>query len=372
MYANDGSILENRKKKTFLFWFYPNFRDTLRYAKEARLHYSMACRNKASYFFLQTKIELPPYRYICHMQTLTVALDWTPNINHIGLYVAKAKGWYQEAGIDVILLNPSKDNYALTPAKKMMLGQADIAIGPSESVISLNTKPQPVAARAFYAILQQDLSSIAMLHASGIQQPAQLDGKTYASYKARYEDKIVQQMVINDGGSGKLNIIYPNKLGIWRTLLTGQAHATWIFDHWEGVEASLQGILLHRFRMQDYGIPYSYSPVLFTTLPILDALQPALLAFTAATRRGFLYAQQYPAEAAAKIAPYLTPYDLQHNSMETALKQYGYAFGNAQNAGTMRPEVVGRFVHWLIQHQLESATIAEVHRHWFSNDLLKT
>ncbi|MCU0374522.1 MAG: ABC transporter substrate-binding protein [Chitinophagaceae bacterium] len=304
------------------------------------------------------------------MQTLTVALDWTPNINHIGLYVAKAKGWYHEAGIDVVLANPANDNYALTPAKKMMLGQADIAMGPSESVISLNTKPQPVAARAFYAILQQDLSSIAVLHASGIQQPAQLDGKIYASYKARYEDKIVQQMVINDGGRGALNIIYPDKLGIWNTLLTGQAHATWIFDHWEGVEASLQGILLHRFRLQDFGIPYSYSPVLFTTQEMLTDQPSVLRAFTAATRRGYLHAQQHPTEAAALIAPYLTPYDLQHNNMLTALQQYGYAFGNAQNAGVMRPQVVSEFVHWLIRHQLETAAIAAAHTHWFSNALL--
>lgn len=300
---------------------------------------------------------LPRQRYICAMQTLTVALDWTPNINHIGLYVAQAKGWYHEAGIDVTLLNPAEDNYALTPAKKMMLGQADIAMGPSESVISLNTKPQPVAARAFYAILQQDLSSIAVLHASGIQQPAQLDDKIYASYKARYEDKIVQQMVINDGGRGVLNIIYPEKLGIWNTLLSGEAHATWIFDHWEGVEASLQGILLHRFRMQEFGIPYGYSPVLFTTQALLDEQQPALLAFTAATRQGYLYAQQHPAEAAGMIAPFLTSYDLQHNNMEKALQQYGYAFGTAQDAGYMEKTNVENFWNWLKLHKLEEANL---------------
>lgn len=313
---------------------------------------------------------LPGYQYICRMQTITVALDWTPNINHIGLYLAKAKGWYHEAGINVQLLSPAEDNYALTPAKKMMLGQADIAMGPSESVISLNTKPQPVAARAFYAILQEDLSSIAVLQASGIERPAQLDGKIYASYKARYEDKIVQQMVVNDGGLGSLHLTYPDKLGIWNTLLSGKAHATWIFDHWEGVEAGLQNVPLHRFRMQDFGIPYGYSPVLFTTRAMLDAQQPTLRAFTAATRRGYLHAQQHPAEAAELIAPFLTPYDLQHNNMETALKQYGYAFGNAETAGVMRPEVVSQFAQWLISNQLESADIAEVHKHWFSNDLL--
>lgn len=309
------------------------------------------------HFFLQAKTPFTCSFYICRMQTLTVALDWTPNINHIGLYVAQAKGWYHEAGIDVALLNPADDNYALTPAKKMMLGQADIAMGPSESVISLNTKPQPVAARAFYAILQEDLSSIAVLHGSGIQQPAQLDGKIYASYKARYEDKIVQQMVINDGGRGALNIIYPEKLGIWNTLLTGEAHATWIFDHWEGVEASLQGILLHRFRLQDSGIPYGYSPVLFTTQEMLDSHIDILGKFTTATRRGYLHAQQEPAEAAGIIAPHLTAYDAQHNNMETALRQYGYAFGTAATAGYMQPAVVAEFGWWLRQHGLETAAL---------------
>jgi ABC-type nitrate/sulfonate/bicarbonate transport system substrate-binding protein len=291
------------------------------------------------------------------MQKITVALDWTPNINHIGLYIAKEKGWYNEAGIDVALLNPADDNYALTPAKKMMEGVADIAMGPSESVISLNTKPQPVAERAFYSILQEDLSSIAVLQSSGIEKPAQLDGKIYASYKARYEDGIVRQMVINDGGKGDLQIVYPDKLGIWNTLLSGAAHATWIFDHWEGVEAELQGVPLNRFRMQDFGIPYGYSPVLFTTQKMLDARLDVFSKFIAATRRGYLYAQAQPAEAAGMIAPFLTTYDLQHNNMEAALRQYGYAFGTPETIGHMHPEMVANFGNWLREHHLEHAAL---------------
>jgi ABC-type nitrate/sulfonate/bicarbonate transport system substrate-binding protein len=37
-------------------------------------------------------------------EKLTVALDWTPNTNHVGLYVAQAKGWFSEAGLDVEIL----------------------------------------------------------------------------------------------------------------------------------------------------------------------------------------------------------------------------------------------------------------------------
>ena len=37
-------------------------------------------------------------------EKLSVALDWTPNTNHVGLYVAQAKGWFEEAGLDVDIL----------------------------------------------------------------------------------------------------------------------------------------------------------------------------------------------------------------------------------------------------------------------------
>ena len=32
-------------------------------------------------------------------ERLSVALDWTPNTNHVGLYVAQAKGWFDAAGL---------------------------------------------------------------------------------------------------------------------------------------------------------------------------------------------------------------------------------------------------------------------------------
>src|SRR5690348_2603514 len=33
--------------------------------------------------------------------TVTLALDWTPNTNHTGIYVAQQKGWFKDAGIDL-------------------------------------------------------------------------------------------------------------------------------------------------------------------------------------------------------------------------------------------------------------------------------
>jgi ABC-type nitrate/sulfonate/bicarbonate transport system substrate-binding protein len=166
------------------------------------------------------------------MIKLKLALDWTPNVNHIGFFIAKDLGFYKQQGIDLEILNPKDDNYAMTPGKKLELDIADFAIAPFETVISLNNKVNQVQAVAVSAIMQKDVSSIVSLKSSNIISPKQLDGKTYASYKARYEDHIVNEMIKNDGGKGELNIIYPEKLGIWNTLLSGNAHATWIFDNW--------------------------------------------------------------------------------------------------------------------------------------------
>ena len=78
------------------------------------------------------------------MQGLTLALDWTPNINHIGFFVAHDLGLYTQRGIQLSISNPVEDNYQMTPGKKLELGRADFAIAPFETVISLNNKANKV------------------------------------------------------------------------------------------------------------------------------------------------------------------------------------------------------------------------------------
>ncbi len=40
------------------------------------------------------------------LESIAVALDWTLNTNHTGFIVAKALGYYREAGIDATLIEP--------------------------------------------------------------------------------------------------------------------------------------------------------------------------------------------------------------------------------------------------------------------------
>lgn len=288
------------------------------------------------------------------MDKLTLALDWTPNINHVAFFLAQAEGLYEEVGLDVVLLNPADDGYATTPAKKVETGVADLALCPTESLLSYQTKAQPLDLVGVAALFREDLSAVAVLEDTDIERPSQLDGKHYASYQARYEDGIVRQMIRNNGGKGDLQISYPAKLGIWETLLSGKADATWIFVNWEGVQAAANGVALQLFRLKDYDIPYSYSPVLAASRAKVQARESVFAKFVEATRKAVGLLAHEP-ERVAVLQPHLPAKD-----QSTHLAKAWAATRPAMSPndwGHLDPQVVQQFLDWLAEQGLEQNPI---------------
>ncbi len=287
------------------------------------------------------------------MNTLTLALDWTPNINHIGFFVALEKGFYREHGLNVEIVDPSADNYAVTPAKKVELGQAQLALCPTESIISYRSKSEPFDLIAIATLFQEDLSAIAVKVDSPIHSPKDLDGQAYASYQARYEDGIVKQMIRNDGGEGNLEIGYPDKLGIWNTLLKGNYQATWIFVNWEGVEAEQMKLDLRYFKMKDFDIPYSYSPVIAGSETLVNAKKATYINFMEASKKGWLYSQEQVREAIDILQPHLPEKDRKIDLQMAHNRTFAH-IGREENWGKMDPKMVETFLHWIYEHGLET------------------
>ncbi|MFT5915954.1 MAG: ABC-type nitrate/sulfonate/bicarbonate transport system substrate-binding protein [Flammeovirgaceae bacterium] len=287
------------------------------------------------------------------MSKLKLALDWTPNINHIGFFVARELGFYQEEGIDLDIIDPSNDNYAKTPAKKVELGEADFALCPLESILSYRTKSNPFKLIAIATILQEDLSAIVVKSDSGINSPKELDGKSYASYQARYEDSIVRQLIKNDGGKGEIQVSYPAKLGIWKTLLEDKFDSTWIFMNWELFQSKTLESQLTCFQLKDYGIPYSYSPVIATNEELISEKSDAYKKFLSATKKGYLYAKSNPKEA-IEILENLLPEKDKSTNLHKALEASVDSFGSEENWGKMNPEKVKEFMDWIYANGLET------------------
>lgn len=287
------------------------------------------------------------------MKKIKLALDWTPNINHIGFFVAKEKGFYKENDLKVEFLTPDLDDYLITPAKKVEMNISDFGLCPTESLISFRTKKNPFILKGLMTIFQEDVSAIATVESNNILRPKHLDGRSYASYKARYEDKIVKKMIINDGGIGNLKIFYPKRLGIWNTLIENKYDSTWIFINWEGVEASKKNIDLELYKMSDFGIPYSYSPILFSSSDYINNNSNTVKKFIESSRKGYIYCYENMDEAVSILNKFVPITDKGIDLIE-CLKISIDHFGSRENFGKIDLKKIDIFLKWLKDNNIEN------------------
>src|SRR5262249_20893930 len=128
---------------------------------------------------------------------IRLALDWLPNTNHTGIYVAQQKGFYRDNGIQLELLPYSS---AATPEQLVSAGQAELGISFTESVTAARAVGQPLVSIA--AVFQHNTSALVTLKSSGLDSVAKLADKRYAGFGAPYEEPIIQQ-ILNCGGASK-------------------------------------------------------------------------------------------------------------------------------------------------------------------------
>lgn len=223
--------------------------------------------------------------------TVRLALDWVPNTNHTGIYVALAKGWYEEAGVDLQILPYG----SVSPEALVANGQAEVAVSGSEGVLTSVVTDEPIVSIA--AILSTNTAALAVLKDSGITRPSDLEGKIYAAYGGEYEDAVISAVLEHDGGQGEFRSALLNVAG-FDALLAGRADFVWIFEGWQGVQAERESIELRLFNFTDYGIPDYYTPNLVSSASTIGSQNDALKAFMVATSRGYTFAAKYPEEAA--------------------------------------------------------------------------
>ena len=224
--------------------------------------------------------------------TVRLALDWTPNTDHTGFYVARSKGWYAAAGIDLQVLPYG----STTPETLLAAHQAECGISFQDSLTFAVAAGADIVSVA--AILQRSASAIAVLASSPITRPRQLDGKTYAGFGYPNEVPTLKSVIKADGGKGDFKVATLNGAA-YEALYNKQADFTIPFTAWEGVEAKERGIDLRYFQFSDYGFPDFYQVVLACDRQWLQKEPDAARRFVAATIQGFEFAAKDPDAASA-------------------------------------------------------------------------
>ena len=226
------------------------------------------------------------------LTTMTLALDWTPNTNHTGIYVALDKGWYRDEGINLQLL-PYSSN--VSPDVLVSSGKADVGISATEGVVADAAVGQPVVSIA--AIIQHNTSALVTLASSGLARPRMLDGKTYGAFGAPYETPVVGEIIKRDGGRGVFKSVTLD-VDAMQALESHRIDFVWVFEGWEVIQAQRDGVKLNVFPITDYGVADYYTPTIITS-PAEVKQEPDLLhRFMTATERGYEYARTHAQESA--------------------------------------------------------------------------
>lgn len=223
--------------------------------------------------------------------TVTLALDWTPNTNHTGIFVAQQLGYYKAAGIDLKIVP-----YGSTaPETLVATHKADFGISYQDGLTEAAATGGDIT--SVFAITQKTDVVIGVRADSGISSPKQLDGKTYAGYGSPLEQPMLKYVIKQAGGTGAFKDVTLNT-DAYQALYAGRADFALPEPTWEVIQARLVGKPLRTFDVSDYGFPPIYSALIASSHQYLSAHADTTRKFLAATLKGYQYAAAQPQQAA--------------------------------------------------------------------------
>lgn len=229
-------------------------------------------------------------------QKITLSLDWTPNTNHTGIYVALAKGYFEEAGLEVTVVQPSQNGAAAMCAA----GQAQFAIEFQDTLAAAFATDEPLGITAVAALLQHNTSGILSRKGEGMESPRGLENHTYATWDSPIEQAMLKSVVETDGGDfSKVKLIpnnFTDEAGALRENLTD---AIWVFYAWGGISAELSDAAFDYFDFKDINPVFDYyTPVLVGNNAYIEANPDTTKALLSALKKGYEFAIDNPEEAA--------------------------------------------------------------------------
>lgn len=278
---------------------------------------------------------------------VSFALDWAPNTNHIGVYVAQELGYFTEAGLDVTVLP-----YGSTSATQLVsAGEADFGIGGQSNVQTARTAGLDLV--SVYRVTQTDTGRLVVLDTpDGPTRPADLDGRVFGGFGAPLYTALAASTIRGDGGTGDFKEVVLDT-GAYEALSQHRIDFTLSVATWEDLQAQLDGHPYRAFRYQDYGVPEQQSTGIVSSEAFLDAHPEVATAFVQAVARGYAYAAEHADEAAdlliaANPDTLGTAKELVHRSAELMAGD-GYLVADGRAIGTADPEAWDEFGHFLFE-----------------------
>lgn len=298
-------------------------------------------------------------------KNITVVLDWTPNTNHTGLYVAQKKGYFKEAGLNVDIIQPPEDGAEALVAS----GKAQFGVSFQDTLAPAFASDSPLPITAVAALIQHNTSGIISRKGEGMDRPKGMEGHTYATWDAPIEKAMIQNVVEQDGGNFSKVILTPSTVtDEYSALKSKQVDCIWVYYAWAGIATKVKGLETDYFAFKDINPVFDYyTPVLIANNTYLSENKDTAKAFLNAVKKGYEDAINDPKEAGEILLEYAPELDKEivMASQEWLVDQYK---AEVEQWGYIDPARWNAFYRWLSDNQLTEKELPD--NTGFSNDYL--
>jgi putative hydroxymethylpyrimidine transport system substrate-binding protein len=228
---------------------------------------------------------------------LSLTLDFYPNPDHAGIYMAQKRGYFEEAGLDVSIAAPSDP---AAPVKQVAAGRTDLAITYEPEVALAHDQGLDVVAVG--ALVNRPLTSLIWLRESGIKGVADLKGKTIATAGIPYQDAFLKTILgrahLTPEDVKSVNVGF----GLIPALAGGSAQAMLGgYSNVEGVDLRERGKAPVVTPVDQLGVPTYDELVFVANREKLEEDPEKFRLFLAALQRGTEAAAENPGEATTAI-----------------------------------------------------------------------
>jgi ABC-type nitrate/sulfonate/bicarbonate transport system substrate-binding protein len=286
--------------------------------------------------------------------TVKFMLDWVPNTNHTGIFVARDKGYFKDAGLDVQIIQPGE----VYPEAAVASGAADFGISFQESVTLARAEEAPLVSVA--AVIQHNTSGFASPASLNVTGPADFEGLRYGAWGSPSEVPTLKALMESAGADfNKLQMVTVGFSDPLALIAERQVDLVWIYYGWQGIQAKQQGIDLDVVMMKDYfdSVPDFYTPVVITSEAKIATDSETVKAMIEALSRGYTFAAEHPDEAADILIAAVPELDttLVKESQEWLSEYY---IAEASHWGEQEESVWRDYADWLVKNGVVKTTDA--------------
>ena len=297
---------------------------------------------------------------------VTFVLDWTPNTNHTGLYVAQEKGYFDEAGLEVEIVQPPEDG-----AEALVgTGKAQFCMTFQDTMLPTVVGDTKMPIEAVAAVLQHNTSGIISRKGEGIDTPKGLEGKKYATWDLPIEKATLKQVIEDDGGDfDKVELIPSTVTDEASALQSKSVDAIWVYYGWAGIATKLKNVDTDYFYFKDINPVFDYyTPVIAGNTDWMSENPDKTKAFLTALKKGYEYSIENIEDAVdilVKAAPeldkelVLESQKYMADQYKAEVEQWGYIDAARWNA----------FYNWINEKKLLEVEIPE--NTGFTNEYLE-